>query len=490
MRRLERVRFLINGEEIRIGGSEPEAGAGASECLTAGCNGVAAADKLRLNPVVQDTLKRSLSSGIAVPWTTARQRAKRQKHALAPEKLAEWARERWERVLFFMVRALGAGVLGPRAVHSGRQQQAALSAVVVLLRSCGLVEPDPNDDAALTGGAGAQLLRLTQQGFEFVLQGRSAQLWRLVRELILAHDDDGGGAPAGAGGVGVGAADVAGAAGAVASTRVPADEVLAFLFRLGHCNVGQPCACKALAAHERALLPSLFELGVVFMSKVDSKYFYPTPMAAVLVFGRSAAGAGGAASSSSASAEAAGGSASAGAGAPPGAATGSDAGPELALIVETNFKVYAFTTSELHAHLLRFFVDVEYRLPNLVVGEITRESALDAFDHGITVDRIIHFLDTHAHERVLGRAPITPANVTHQLRLWAKEDDRFDFKPSHLYHNFSSTEEFESARQYAADIRALLWCSAPKKMFCVTQRGHKQMRDWFQQRRKRKLEQR
>ena len=44
------------------------------------------------------------------------------------------------------------------------------------------------------------------------------------------------------------------------------------------------------------------------------------------------------------------------------------------LILETNFRVYAYTSSALWARVLALFVRIEYILPDLIVGSITRET--------------------------------------------------------------------------------------------------------------------
>ena len=378
------------------------------------------AGTLRLNPDVQRTLQRALAGGLESPW-----RGKDKKgagHVVSPAVLARDARQQWERVLFFMVRP-------PGDARGFREERAAMQHVIELLYGAELLR-DGGDEGDL----------LTQSGFEFVLLERSLQLWILTRQRI---------------------------EGLQATARVPADSVLGFLFRLGSCEVGHACRVKKLDEHERQLLPAFAELGLLVRRE---KYFYPTPLASVLVFGDAAAGGGG-----PGLAEGAGGSGG-----------GEESEPELGLVVETNFKVYAFTTSELHAHLLRFFVEVEYRLPNLVVGEITRESAQNAFRSGITAERIIHFLNTHAHERVQGRSPLTPDNVTDQLRLWAKENNRFRSRDAVLYSNFDSLPEFEAARRHASDLHALLWSSTESQKFCVTEAGHTQLADFLRARKKRK----
>ena len=67
------------------------------------------------------------------------------------------------------------------------------------------------------------------------------------------------------------------------------------------------------------------------------------------------------------------------------------------MIVESNFKVYAYTDSELYRAILRLFMREDYIFKNLVVGALTRESLKEAFKKRITARQIIGFIETHAH---------------------------------------------------------------------------------------------
>ncbi|KAH9304490.1 hypothetical protein KI387_008894, partial [Taxus chinensis] len=108
------------------------------------------------------------------------------------------------------------------------------------------------------------------------------------------------------------------------------------------------------------------------------------------------------------------------------------------VVVETNFRVYAYTTSGLHSEILRLFSRLEYQLPNLVVGAITKESLYKAFANGITGDQIISFLQQHAHPRVAQRLPSVPENVTDQIRLWESDRNRVQITPAYMYDDFPS----------------------------------------------------
>lgn len=70
------------------------------------------------------------------------------------------------------------------------------------------------------------------------------------------------------------------------------------------------------------------------------------------------------------------------------------------IIVETNYRVYAYTESKLQISLLALFTELLYRFPNLTVGVITRDSIRQALRGGITARQIISYLEQHAHPKV------------------------------------------------------------------------------------------
>jgi len=70
---------------------------------------------------------------------------------------------------------------------------------------------------------------------------------------------------------------------------------------------------------------------------------------------------------------------------------------EKFIIVETNFKVYAYTRSKIYLALLKLIMRVEYAFPNLIVSTLTRSNLYPAFERGISAKQVIDFLESHAH---------------------------------------------------------------------------------------------
>ncbi|CAM9837137.1 unnamed protein product, partial [Ectocarpus sp. 8 AP-2014] len=68
------------------------------------------------------------------------------------------------------------------------------------------------------------------------------------------------------------------------------DELLAFLFQLSYCKVGDAYPLGALTQTQRDLAQDFVELGLLFKRKAKSTRFYPTSIAVNLIFGSSPSG--------------------------------------------------------------------------------------------------------------------------------------------------------------------------------------------------------
>ncbi|RHY29520.1 hypothetical protein DYB32_005074, partial [Aphanomyces invadans] len=141
----------------------------------------------------------------------------------------------------------------------------------------------------------------------------------------------------------------------------------------------------------------------------------------------------------------------------------------LLIVVETNFKVYAYTQSSLHIAMLSVFVDIVARLPNLAVGFLTRESIRSALSNGISAEQIYDFLMQHAHPKMLGNSPVIPENIADQLYLWQRERNRIKFEPGELVD--VANEDFDAVVKHAEDMGVLLWHDAMHLRLVVTKAG-------------------
>ncbi|XP_073278106.1 general transcription and DNA repair factor IIH subunit TFB2 isoform X1 [Primulina huaijiensis] len=248
--------------------------------------------------------------------------------------------------------------------------------------------------------------RLTESGFQFLLMDTNAQLWYIVREYISNSEERG----------------------------VDAADLISFLLELSFHNTGEPYNLNTLTDIQRNILKDLVDLGLVKLQqgRKDS-WFVPTKLATNLSI----------------------------------SLADSTSRKQGFVVVETNFRMYAYSSSKLHCEILRLFSRVEYQLPNLIVCAITKESLYKAFQHGITAEQIVSFLQQNAHPRVAERIPSVPENVTDQIRLWESDLNRVEMTPAHLYDEFPSRDVYEAACDFAREYGGLLWENSKKMRLVV-----------------------
>lgn len=259
--------------------------------------------------------------------------------------------------------------------------------------------------------------RITSEGFQFLLQDLQTQVWTLLLHYLNN------------------------------ATELDMDPVdmLNFIFRLGTLELGMGHSASQLTQQQQRILAELAELGIVL---VRNGAFYA---AMELTDVSSTLGQQNAPASASSAI----------------ASTGF-------IIVETNYRLYAYTDSPLQISILNLFCSLKCRFANLVIGRLTRHHARRALTSGISADQIIQYLT--ANQRGGGALPPT---IIDQVRLWQLELDRFQQAPGFLLRDFASSKEFSAAMQFAQDVGALLWKNDRSRMFFVEQRSIKDITDYI-----------
>lgn len=222
-------------------------------------------------------------------------------------------------------------------------------------------------------------------------------------------------------------------------------EVLSFLFTLGSLELGQDYSTENLTATQLHMLDDLTDFGVVYRSSPTSTRFYPTRLATTLTSDTTALA--NAASPISNSLH------------------GSSDVNKGYIIIETNYRLYAYTSSLLQIAVLSLFARLTTRFPNLVSGKLTKESVQRAISYGITSDQIISYLTTHAHPQMAKRLPILPPTVVDQIRLWQIEGDRMKATAGFLMKEFPTQADFDDVVRYAENLGVMVWKSEAKRYF-------------------------
>ncbi|OTA91932.1 hypothetical protein M434DRAFT_396875 [Hypoxylon sp. CO27-5] len=341
--------------------------------------------------------------------------------------LDKYARKKWDDILHYVVSATG---LTMEKGSSGPKQS-----VKDLLLSGRLVERSHGE------------LKITHIGFSFLLQEANAQVWALLLLWLEAVDD-------------------ANANG----TRPDMDSVdmLSFFFLLASLEFGRAYSTDALTESRRNMLPVLIDLGLIYIPQHNTHQFFPTRLATTLTSNETAlrsVSAGFAAASSATS----------------------DEQDKCTIILETNFRMYAYVHSPLQIAVLALFSDLKFRFRGLVSGHLTRKSIKKAVSHGITADQIVSYLSSHADEEMYRHAaannkPVLPPVVIDQIRLWQLDTERISTRDGYLFKEFDEYKEFKAVADFAENIGVCAWRNDKKGIFFATK--VEQIKDFMKSRKK------
>ena len=400
--------------------------------------------------------------------------------ALVPSRdaLDAFSKGRWEALLLTLTGASDAFSLGdadyaPPSAKKGGKNKKALERppldVAALFRAANLVSDAAESSDGEDSGGG-----VTEAGFRFLLTTAREQIWLLLTryverfldgEAALEEEDD-----AKKREVSDSDSDSDDDAtadrdeddrprGAARAASHLAPAVIAFLLRLTFQRPGAPYPADGLPEAQRAVVADLAHLGLLypFASPDGKNYYVPTELIAGLS-GGSGDGEGR-------------------------RSAGASASSEGHVIVETNYRVYAYTSSAVEVEILRLFTRPDYRLPNLYVGMLTREAVLGALSSGIGAEQIVRYLRAHAHPRTRRTpGPAVPNTVCDQIRLWARERTRVREAPAVLYCDFPTNDRdgmFAEVAKAAGERGVLLWEDGEGARLAVAAEGHEDMKRVF-----------
>ncbi|KAK3381741.1 transcription factor TFIIH subunit p52/Tfb2 [Podospora didyma] len=372
--------------------------------------------------------------------------------------LDKYSRKKWEDILHYVVNSVSVyGDIGGGG-SSGGSAAGPRPSVKDLLLAGHLVERRPDSKSGIV---------ITQAGFTFLLQESNAQVWTLLLLWLEASDHAKGAANGGRGGA-----------------MMDSIDMLSFLFMLASLELGRAYDTESLTETRRNMLPDLVDFGLIFVPRENPRQYFPTRLATTLTSSASAlrsVSAGFAAATANASGDAA------SLGAVAGANSAAAAESKGSIIVETNYRIYAYTSSPLQIAVLALFTQLNMRFAGMVTGRLTRDSIRRAISYGITADQIISYLAAHAHEQMSRTAaatgrPILPPTVVDQIRLWQLENERMRTTAGYLFRDFESPAEFAALTAYAEEIGVLVWKNEKKNLFFVSK--YEQLRDYLKSRKK------
>ncbi|EMD31288.1 hypothetical protein CERSUDRAFT_119839 [Gelatoporia subvermispora B] len=271
-------------------------------------------------------------------------------------------------------------------------------------------------------------LQITSSGFQFLLHPPHEQLWELLLQYLHLTEE----------------------------RQMDLVDVLGFLLMLSTMELGREYSTDGLSPTQKAMLEDLRDYGLLWQRSATSQRFSPTRLATTLTASSNPLP-----TSSSASA---------------------DSQSQGFIVLETNYRVYAYTDNPLQIAVLNLFVTMKSRFPNLVIGAVTRESVKKALANGITADQIISYLTAHAHPQMRRYKPLLPVTVQDQIRLWELEKNRVKSQEGYLYTAFASQADYEYVLNYAKQLDVVIWESPTRRCFFGSLEGHSNIRGFIERR--------
>ena len=274
-------------------------------------------------------------------------------------------------------------------------------------------------------------LEITSLGYEYLLKSKANQVWLFVYEKLLEYDRN--------------------------NDTQSAIEIISLLFKLAHCDYGGMYDIKGLSLQQQRLILEFGQLGIIYtgVSKNSKlQYFLPTRISINMIYGESI--------SSDKSGNSSGGSS---------IDDDAEKAGAMQILCETNFQVVAYVTSRLHLEMLRLFMEVQVRLPDMTLCKITRSKALSAYRKHITASQIIEFLTLHSHPCLRNKQHLVPENVCDQLVLWENEGRRvkdddvilFDFNQF----DPQGLKNFDTIRRYSEEKNACVWFNRDQRLIAI-----------------------
>ncbi|XP_043283266.1 general transcription factor IIH subunit 4 [Venturia canescens] len=262
---------------------------------------------------------------------------------------------------------------------------------------------------------------ITQAGFQFLLLDTASQVWYFILQYL----------------------------DTIEARGLDLVECLTFLFQLNFSTLGKDYSTEGMSEGLLTFLQHLREFGLVYQRKRKAGRFYPTRLALNIATGQNKP-------------------------------LARDMEKEGYIIVETNYRVYAYSNSNLQVALLGLFCEMLYRFPNLVVSILTRDSVRQALRSGITAAQIIGYLKQHAHGKMVEAGPPTlPPTIVDQIKLWENERNRLTFSEGVLYSGFNSQADFEVLRNHALTSGVLILQNDRKRTMVVTKAGHDDVKKFY-----------
>ena len=248
---------------------------------------------------------------------------------------------------------------------------------------------------------------LTKDGHQFVLADPRAQIWRIVKSYLESFERESD-------------------QNLIAALR--------FVLKLGSLQFTRGYQIADLSPAQQQLLKPFNALGLLYYGHPDlpSGYFFPTRVV-LNFFGK-----------------------------------GDLFRTDGWILIDTNFKITAYTSNRLHVALLRKFTLITYEMPGFTSAYISADSFHKALEAGASMHDILNFLKLNLSS--LGDGVIPPV-VEHQFHVWEEQRNRLKVTPNSICRQYTSEEQARRAMEMAGEMYGFIgYFPVGSSIFVITKK--------------------
>ena len=155
------------------------------------------------------------------------------------------------------------------------------------------------------------------------------------------------------------------------------------------------------------------------------------------------------------------------------------------LIIETNFKIYAYTKNSLDIKIFKFLFEVEYIFDGFIQGYISRECLRKLFKMGIQSHEILNYLSNHSSDKcndycnIKGVKYKIPENVAHQIIMWGDEITVLNPENVLLLYDFIDDNQYDGYMEKLKNIE-IIWTDKKNRLIAVKKKYENYIKREFQ----------
>lgn len=131
------------------------------------------------------------------------------------------------------------------------------------------------------------------------------------------------------------------------------------------------------------------------------------------------------------------------------------------ILLETNFKLYAYTSSVYEMSIIQLFSNIYLKMPNLIKASITEDSLSNAFSKGVTSQQIINFLKSYSLFEDI------PVAIISQIIIWETKRKRIKIFPGYLYSNFLNLIDYQKVVKFCLSNDCIIEKDDEKRMIVI-----------------------